>query len=270
MIGYCVPIEPSLASFRLRVSIPSRYVGPHVIGGVGDLTFFYKCGMPILARRLNRPMVYDVVNARFNDPDYRTMAEVATVVTCSSPAMAEIVKAETGRDAVVIDDPYENEESEPRLEGGILWFGHQFNIGSLKPYQDLDVNICTASDWSLANEAEALKQSGVVLLTGKNPGASANRPVKALRAGRFVVAPEDCPESWRELSDFMWIGDVREGISWAYAHREEACRKVQRAQTYIRSRFNPQLIGSQWADLFASTLGAGTNTKTAGSALTTR
>lgn len=268
MIGYCVPILPQLASYRLRVLLPSRHLGmPFVIGGVGDVTFFFKGGNPVLARRL-KSIVYDVVNARFNDPDYRAMCDVAKVVTCSSAAMAMMVKAETGRESVVIPDPYENEESAPEVKGDqVLWFGHQANIQSLKPYADLNPHICTGDGWSREREDADLKSAAVVLLTASNPGASSNRPVKALRAGRFVVVPQDCPESWKELSEFIWIGDVREGVQWALANREEACRKVRSSQTFIRN-FSPQSIGSQWADLFASTLAAGTSMKTAGSALT--
>ena len=267
MIGYCVPVLPQLASYRLRVDIPSKHLGmPHRIG-VGDVSFFFKSGNPTLARRLG-PVVYDVVNAHFHDPDYRAMCEIAEVVTCSSTAMVGIIKEATGRDAVVIPDPYENKECPPAVDGGrVLWFGHQANIASLKPYADLNVGVCTADAWTLENEAAALASAGVVLLTGSNPGASSNRPVKAIRAGRFVVVPEDCPESWRELSEYLWIGDVREGVKWAFANREEACSKVLAGQTYIKSRFSPQLIGSQWADLFGSILGRGTSTKPDGSAL---
>jgi hypothetical protein len=183
--------------------------------------------------------------------------------------MAEIIKDATGRDATVIPDPYENAESTPEVIGDrVLWFGHQANIQSLKPYADLNVGVCTADAWTLQNEARALAGAGVVLLTGSNPGASSNRVVKALRAGRFVVAPSDSPESWREFSEYIWIGDVREGIAWALNNREDACRKVSAGQNYARTRFSPQLIGSQWEALFASTLGRDTSTKRAGSALT--
>lgn len=270
MIGYCVAIDPKLASFRLRVALPSRYVGPHAIGSTGNVTFFYKNGNPALARRLKR-VVYDVVNAHFGDPDYRAMCEAAQVITCASDVMAGIIKDNTGRDAVVIPDPYENPESPAAIPTDrVLWFGHQANIQSLHLYEDIDADICTAGAWSLENEAAALASAGVVLLTGNNPGASANRPVKALRAGRFVVAPEDCPESWKELSNFIWVGDVREGIRWAFANREEACLKVRLGQEYVRTRFSPQSIGSQWADLFASISVRDTNTKTVGSASISR
>jgi hypothetical protein len=268
MIGYCVSANPQLASYRLRVAIPSKHLGmPHQFG-VGDVSFFYKNGNTLLANRLQCPIVYDVVNAHFKDPDYQRMADLATVLTCSSDAMAEIIRRELGREACVIPDPYENDEGKPRVDGPVLWFGHQANIESLRPYADLDCEIYTGTAWTLEGEASALSSAGVVLLTGNNPGASANRPIKALRAGRFVVAPEGCPESWKELSAFMWIGDVRKGLAWAFANREEACRKVTLGQRYVKTHFSPQSIGSQWADLFASILAQGTSTKTAGSALT--
>lgn len=262
MIGYCVPADPRLASFRLRVAIPSKHLGmPHCIG-VGDVTFFFKGGNPLLARRVG-PVVYDVVNAHFADPDYREMCEIASVITCSSGAMQGAINRVTGRDAVVIPDPYENTESAAKVDGGVLWFGHQANLTSLQAYSDLDPEVLTAENWSLESEARALAKAGVVLLTANNPGASSNRPVKAIRAGRFVVAPEDCPESWRELSEYIWIGDVREGVRWAFDNREEACRRVIAGQKYV-TRFSPQLIGSQWAGLFGSILAVDTNKKKAG------
>lgn len=265
MIGYCVPILPQLASYRLRVVIPSRHLGmPYRIGQPGDVTFMFKEGNPELARRLG-PVVYDVVNAHFDNAGYREMCEIADAITCSSPVMAEMVKAATGRDAVVIPDPWENAESAPAVQGErVLWFGHQANIASLKPYADLDLDICTARHWSLEAEAAMLEAAGVVLLTGNNPGASGNRVVKAIRAGRFVVAPHDCPASWRELEEFCWIGDVRDGIRWAFANREEACWKVTAGQEYVRTRFSPQSIGSRWADVFNWTSAQATSTRQAG------
>lgn len=269
MIGYYVPVMPQMASYRLRVDLPSRHLGmPHKLG-IGDLTFFFKAGNPDVAKKLPL-VVYDVVNAHFHIPEYRRMCDLATVITCSSKAMVRIIKEATGRDAVVIPDPYENAQCEPVVHGDrILWFGHQANIESARPYRDLNLDLCTNGVWSLENEAAALASTGVVLLTASNPGASSNRPVKAIRAGRFVVAPADCPESWRELSEFMWIGDVREGVRWAFANREEACRKVSAGQKYVEI-FSPQSIGSQWAGLFASTLGLGTSTKRVGSASISR
>jgi hypothetical protein len=89
-------------------------------------------------------------------------------------------------------------------------------------------------------------------MTGNNPGASANRIVKSLQAGRFVVTPEDCADSWRELAPYIWIGDVSDGIRWALNNREDVCQKIKQGQQYIAQRFSPESIGSQWTTLFAS------------------
>src|SRR4029078_1797076 len=118
----------------------------------------------------------------------------------------------------VIDDPYETDELEAACVGDdVLWFGHSANLSSIAPYLGEVNTIC--SDWSkatvkwtLANEASALANCAVVLMTGNNSGASANRVGKALRGGRVVVAPEDCADSWRELAPYIHIGDVSEGI----------------------------------------------------------
>jgi hypothetical protein len=268
-IGYAVPHSPSLASYRLRVDIPRRHLGPgfqSCVGTTGEVTFFYKNGNHRLADALPGPVVYDVVNDHFKGPqamDYFAMCSVAQTITCASEAMAEVIHDATGRDAVVIEDPWETEEREPSVYGeGVLWFGHSANIASLLPHIEaigpkllICSNVRSAHvPWSLENEAGCLQGAAVVVATAGNPGASANRVVKAIRAGRFVVAPADnLPGSWRELSDFVWAGDVREGIRWALNNREEACKKILAGQAYIREKFSPQLIGSQWAALFAST-----------------
>jgi hypothetical protein len=269
VIGYCVPENPNLASYRLRVSIPQKHLGIPSRQGLGDVTFFFKNGCPLLASRIDGPVVYDVVNPHFSDPDYQAMVKAADVVTCSSPAMQWAIRKAFGLESVVIPDPYENEERKAACEGDkVVWFGHQANLNTLEPYRDLNPVICTGENWSRQQEDKDLASAAVVLLTGSNPGASSNRPVKALRAGRFVVCPEESPPSWKELADFIWIGDVREGVRWALDNREEACRKVTLGQQFVKTRFSPQSIGSQWADLFASILGRDTNKKTAGSALT--
>lgn len=265
-VGYCVPQMPQLASYRLRVQIPARHLScRYRIGAPGDPTFFFKNGDVDLARSLDCAIVYDVVNDRFNSKSgdkYLGMCEIADRITCASNVMAEIVKKHTGRDATVIDDPYETDEKEPACIGdGVLWFGHAANLHSLLPHlgavgESLIVcsNFSGASvPWSLDNEAKCLQGAAVVLMTGNNPGASANRVVKALRAGRYVVSPEGCAESWRELAPYIWIGDVAEGVQWALNNREEVCSQIAAGQKYTRERFDPKKIAGQWMGVFAST-----------------
>lgn len=256
MIGYAVPVAPQLASYRLRVDIPRKHLGRASRIGIGSPTFFFKQGNLELAGRLDCPIVYDVVNDHFageQGPDYRAMCYLADAVTCASEAMRETIHRHTGKWARVIADPYENAECPPAVKGEqVVWFGHQANFASLQPYADIDPYVLTGHEWSREREDWAIRIAAVVMLTGGNPGASANRPAKAIRGGRFVVAPEDCPESWKDLSPYMWVGDVREGIDWALTNREEACCKIRAGQEYVSRTFSPQLIGLQWADLFDS------------------
>jgi hypothetical protein len=235
------------------------------VGTTGEVTFFYKNGNHRLADALPGPVVYDVVNDHFKGPqamDYFAMCSVAQTITCASEAMAEIIHDATGRDAVVIDDPWETEEREPSVYGeGVLWFGHSANIASLLPHiEAIGPKLLVCSNvrsahvqWSREAEDNCLKGAAVVVLTGNNQGASANRVAKALRAGRMVVCPRNGPRNWQDFEPYIWIGDVGEGIRWALNNREEACKKIQAGQAYIREKFSPQLIGSQWAALFAST-----------------
>lgn len=270
-IGYCVPIMPDLCSFRVRVAIPAPHTGlPYIIGDTAQTSFFFKNGDPERAQSLHGPVVYDVVNDHFKGKhadSYNAMCAIADKITCASDVMAETIKRHTGREATVIDDPWESYEEAARCEGvQVLWFGHSANIGSLNPYlvggRD-HLTICTnmpaaengsrrVVPWTAASERKCLDECAVVLLTGSNPGASSNRMVKAIRAGRFVVTPGGVG-AWEQFAPFCWIGDVQDGIEWAFNNREEACRKVQAGQEWVRERFSPQTIGQQWRRLFDST-----------------
>lgn len=273
-VGYAVAVDPTMASYRLRVQIPAAHLScPYVLGATGSPTFFYKDGNAGLARAMKTGVVYDVVNDHFDGKKgeaYHGMCRVADTVTCSSPAMAEIVKKHTGREATVIDDPYENDERPAQCEGDmVLWFGHAANLKSLYPYRDIPglkiaSNAVGGLPWtSRKHEDGYLKYAALCLLTGSNVGASANRVVKAIRAGRFVVAPPGIP-AWDELAEFCWIGDPVEGVKWALNNREEACQKVTAGQKYTRERFHPSLIGAKWTALFGSTSDAVTSLSKAG------
>ena len=272
-VGYCVPVSPQLASFRLRVALPGQYLGcEYVIGAPGDVSFFYKNGDPKQAESLDC-VVYDVVNDHFKTmPWYHEMCAIAHTITVASVAMAVTVHEHTGRDATIIDDPYENDEQRVACEGqSVLWFGHSANLSSLfqHDWDDFHLTICTNSKaavwWTPESERECLKDCAAVVLTSNNPGASSNRVVKAIRAGRPVIVPRGIA-AWEQFEPYIWIGDVREGLKWALNNREEACRRTAAGQRYVRDRFSPKTMGQQWRALFDSVLAAETSATTAGSA----
>lgn len=286
-VGYCVPLTPQMASYRLRVAIPAPLLGcEYEIGTIGNPSFFYKHfeGDRELAGSCG-PFVFDVVNDHFGgkyDAHYRWMTEHAAAITVSSPAMADTVKRWTGRDAIVIDDPYENEEWAPQVLGReVLWLGHAANMRSLleqiESIEDLPIVLTVCSNWqhpgvlawSPETERRSLARCAVVLVTGNNYGASANRIVKALRAGRFVVTPGG-PPAWEAFKPYIWMGPVRDGIKWAFDNREEACAKILAGQEYVREANDPHRIALRWMGAFESISEPATSGKRAGSALTMR
>lgn len=281
MIGYCVPVVPSMASYRLRVAIPMRNLGCEARIGRGNPTFFFKhqagdIDAAVEVAQSGAGIVYDVVNDHFGGPlgdHYRMMCDLATKVTAGSETMAARVKACTGREATVIDDPYENDERPVGKGSGVLWFGHGANLPSLlrvaDDLVDVDLTVCTnvRNDafvlWTMESEYRCLADCAVVLVTGDNPGASSNRIVKALRAGKFVITDGGAP-AWEQFRPFVWLGGVAEGLRWFEANREEAWNKVKAGQEYVRERFSPWMIGQQWRTLFDSTLERATSASLVG------
>lgn len=268
-VGYCVPITPQMASYRLRVAIPAPLLGcEYELGTIGQPSFFYKhFEADLELARSCGPFVYDVVNDHFGGAlgrHYRSMCELAAKITCPSPAMAERIGKAIGRDATVIDDPYENEESSAQCTGRkLLWFGHSANISSLfKELEklgavDAELEVCTnfqhqhATPWSPDNERRCLASCSLVLVTGNNYCASANRIIKALRAGRFVVTPGGVP-AWDALKDYIWVGDIRKGIEWAFNNRDEVCAKITAGQAFSKVENDPRQIAAKWTELFGS------------------
>lgn len=66
-------------------------------------------------------------------PHFRNVAEAADQLVAATTAMAEAIRAHTGRQALVITDPVEGPRREPRFEPKlpalrIAWFGHSSNI----------------------------------------------------------------------------------------------------------------------------------------------
>lgn len=265
-VGYIVTVDPWLASYRFRVAIPAPHTGlSYSIGEPGEVSFFYKHFEPIeiaqSAKESGSRIVYDVVNEHLEGEKgvyYRSMIALADAVTCGSEWMRRRILDATGKTATVIDDPWETDEAETQCEGrDVLWFGHGANLRSALHAFDAvfaakaNPVVCSNAQhkaivpWSPEEERRQLERCALVLLTASNPGASTNRVVKALRSGRFVIAQDI--ESWRELRDYIWIGDIRQGVEWALSNRQQALEKVRAGQEYVREKKSPQAIGRAWS-----------------------
>lgn len=181
----------------------------------------------------------------YRDAYYREHIAKADLVTCNSETMAGIIRRETARIATVIPDPYESEEKPAGMGNGLLWFGHESNLIDLEPYRDLKPEILTGSEWSRDKQLAALDKCAAVLIpTGKSMAKSANRLIEAVRNGRFVIAGH--LPAHEEFKQWMWIGDIRDGIEWLKEYPKQAIRDVSECQRYIRDKYSPEAIGRLW------------------------
>lgn len=197
---------------------------------------------------------------------YYRMCEVARVVTTGSKALARIIKEKTGRDAVVIEEPWERGGEWPAEFGGgrLLWFGHAANLGALneilwalEDHPDVTSITVVANnirpgddrktrclEWTPPVLERELGACDLIIIPQTELWKSANRAVTAIRAGRFVLA--DPVESYEGLE--IWTGGVLEGLEWLKSNRGSITGKIRLAQERVRERFNPKKIAQAWSD----------------------
>lgn len=195
---------------------------------------------------------YDVCDDHFSDgkaEHYIGCCLKADLVTCNSFELQRVIWEKTGKDAVVIPDPYEQPEKPPKVHDRLLWFGHASNLRDLEPWAhklkrlEIVTNAPGFIQWSPEEMDRAFDRAGLVIIpTGKSMAKSANRAIESIRRGLFVVA--GYLPAYGDLG--IYIGDIEDGVRWALSHKEDAIRRVKRAQAYIRHEYSPQRIGMLW------------------------
>lgn len=202
---------------------------------------------------------------------YEMMIESADTVTCTVQRLREVIKYHTGKDAVVVPDPYYYDEVEPvyKPEGKLklVWFGHPCNIdGLMKVWEHLaeyDVKVISnpllaerapfpVIAWSHESMMEGLKNSDVVIIPSildeKRAVKSPNRMVDSIRRGKFVIAT--FLPCYAEFQPYMWVGNVLEGLEWIVKQKPcEIVKKIKAGQDYIREKFSPKAIAYQWSKI---------------------
>jgi hypothetical protein len=92
----------------------------------------------------------------------------------------------------------------------------------------------------------------IIPVMPNKPAKSANRLIRAVQAGCFVVA-EPHP-SHEEFKDLVWIGNIYEGVIWAWENEREAMEKVVKAQDYINENYSMNRIGELWKKAISQAL----------------
>lgn len=281
-LNYVTQAGQWLASFRYRIAIPAKQLNNPISITMkpekADIYVFSKHFGNDLEhlKSVDGVTVYDVCDNHFDHSEkgehYHNMTTMVDHVTCNSEVMAQIIKEKTGRDAVVIPDPYESPKGSPGLSQGkvrLCWFGHQSNLHTV---QKLDLRpvmnylegfeVVSAfqqknaqggvvhTPWSLGAQRRAIHDSDIVILPQEKMAKSANRLIEALRLGRFVCA--NSIPSYDEFKEFAYIGDICDGIRWATEFPEEVLRQIEAGQEYIENHYSPKVIGEKWQTFFDS------------------
>lgn len=242
-----------LASSRYRAIIPAREIAKQGLIGGKDWLVIGKHGWDWETEARGYQWVcFDVCDDHFEGKyadHYKSGVARADQVTCNSLEMSRVVYKHTGREPIVIPDPYEQPEKPPRIDDRLLWFGHQSNLQDLVPWLDGLNNIQVVSNapgvtqWSPESMDRAFDSSGLVILpTGKSMAKSGNRAIESLRRGLFVVA--GYLPAYSDLG--IYVGNIHDGIDWALTHQNEALDRIANAQAYIRTEYSPERIAQQW------------------------
>lgn len=284
-INFVTPANWWMASYRYRAHYPSNELNKHGLQSVISQSPIDGCDVYIFSKlwesnadqmkKVRGVRVYDICDDHFNKSgigdEYRKLVDLADVITCNSDYMAVRIKEETGRIAVVIEDPYESPLSLPRSRVGkpkLVWFGHQTNLKLLDrlPMDKIaplisGFEVVSAFDqkhtkngviftpWSIGAQRRAIADADIVVIPQDGKAKSANRLIESLRLGRFVCA--DPIPSYLEFADYAWIGDIAEGIRWAAFHPEEVAEKIRNGQGYIE-KYSQKNIGDKWKALLSS------------------
>lgn len=248
-----------IASTRLRAIIPQRELGKLGVEPGRDALVYGKHFLTASDVAGYGRLVFDICDDHFNHatlgPYYREHADRADVVTCNSVVMQQRIKIETGRDAVLVREPYESPEMEPAIGPFLLWYGHQSNFADLQRIEgDLEYPLLALSnhplcvEWTLKVFRDAISKPCIVIIpTGKSQAKSENRMVEAIRCGRYVCA-EHLP-AYEPFDRFMPLGDIPAHIELALGNPEAATQAILAAQDYIRDTYSPQAIARQWLEV---------------------
>lgn len=230
-------------------------------------------------KKKGKKTIIDICDDYFERPGaeyYLSMLETCDAVTCSSKNLTKKVKEISGRkDVFHVKDPCTFDFCEPSLFKpkeytiSYLWYGRGYNLFSLKPLLPhlTDGPVAVFSEVELKTAQENVHwlkwEPGIVEINAKNffvvliptfkhdkatKNKSPNRVVDALFSGCFVVT--DNEDIYEEFSDFIWIGDIIEGVDWFKKNPKEALKMIKRGQDYIEKNYTIESAVKRWLTAF--------------------
>ena len=135
------------ASHRLRGELISNALSEHGYDSKilkdwnevdkNTIVIFLKHTLPesiIRAKSLGAFTVYDLCDNKFDEEEvYHLCCAAADIVSANSENMRISIKKNTGKDSIVMPDPFERPKLDPKFSPGkdikLLWFGSQSSLG---------------------------------------------------------------------------------------------------------------------------------------------
>ena len=108
--------------------------------------------------------------------------------------------------------------------------------------------------WSFENQGKWVRNADMIILPVDNNNPMAmykgnNRPVDAIRMGRFVLTNAQIP-SWLKLKEYMWVGDLEEGYKWAINNPNEVIKRIKSGQSFIEETYTTPIIKQKWEEIY--------------------
>lgn len=242
--------------------------------------------LEILIKR-NLKFILDISDYKFNKVETKNLyidaSKYASAITTTCSYLADVTKNIIKKDIIVIPDPTERQEEEPILQDyskknkiNLVWYGARKNLIHLdlgniyNEFKNIDKNIelilitnkkdddpADWINWNFDTQYNLVRNCDFVFLpvSQKNKhlhfikSKGNNRPIDALRQGKFVITTDQIP-SYKELSSFIYAKEnVFDGIDYAINNSFEIFEKIKNGQQYIKNNYDPIVIAQKWIDL---------------------
>ena len=233
--------------------------------------------------------VFDICDDKWNKDKklYDFACRNANLVTTTCEELRDRIKGYTGKIAHIIPDPTEREQEEPKFDPKdhikFVWFGgrksfslfdwdavvasikavtNNFSIHAItgKPEKAskrlnhlIENKILFMYQWDFDKQGQMVRDCDFVLipLPTNMPLVqvkSPNRVIDSIQQGRFVLT-NDGVDSYKNLSDYIHLGSLKEGLKWALNNKEQVIEKIKQGQKYINQNHSPKVVGKKWLEI---------------------
>jgi len=234
-------------------------------------------------KKNNVRYILDVTDYKFHKEGLKKLyadgADHALALTTTCQYLAQMCMELFNKHAYVMKDLTERKETSPKVRKiksedtiKLVWYGIRdgmkgMNLDHIKSnlqeiHPNIEIKVVTnkkPSDpeewiqWSYDAQEQAVLDSDIVLIptvsTNNNTKSKGNnRPVDAIRQGKFTITGINIP-SYHELKDFMFVGDLKEGVRFFLSHPGKVEKMILRGQNHIRLNYSPEVIAKQWQEL---------------------